>query len=271
MNYSNNDSIMTENCLYLLHPQPLATLLYATPEWVIAQATKGYTGVYTDDAMGTDEQDKFWRELGDTKLKGPLEMANTFWLIEDVTRAFTHQLARYRLGVSMVQESMRFSKQDKKLAHIMVPSNIVNNSSGLEQFVDSCETAMQTYHTMTATPGINIEDARAILPTHICTRLYLNVNLSALAHIYDQRYCCQAQGSNLDEQGEWKQIVTQMKEELVAHGYNHYAATLAAPWENPLCVSCGFGASFDRPCTYANKFSNNLEALAKKAGMLSVY
>lgn len=254
------DQIVTENCVYLLGPKPKATLIEATPEWVVAQAVKGYTGVYNNEAMSIDEQHAFWDELGSTKLKGPLEMAQTFWLIEDVTRAFTHQLARYRIGTSMVQESQRFSKQSAGKARIMVPVNTVRGLSTLEEavapvslesFIDTCELMMQEYHTRVAAGG-DIQDARAILPTHICTRLYLSVNVASLAHIYNQRQCCQAQ------HGEWTDITVQMRSQLDANGYQHYAGTLQAPWEDPNCITCGFGANFDRPCQFKEKFEQNL-------------
>lgn len=253
--------IQTELCTYLLHAQPKVTLLDATPEWVVAQATKGYTGHYSPEALSPREQAQFWEELGNTKLKGPLEMASTFWLIEDVTRAFTHQFARYRIGVSTVQESQRFSKQVGANAKIMVPSRVVNNAGELESFIEGCETMMHTYYAMLDAGNVQVQDARGILPTNICTRLYTSISVPALKHIYEQRYCCQAQDSGAGEQGEWKQVVRQMKEQLVLKGRPHYAALLEAPWENPQCTNCGFGASFDRPCSYQDKFDANLRKL----------
>lgn len=253
--------MQTDLCSYIVRPQPKVTLLNATPEWVVAQATKGYTGVYTATPISLEEQNKFWQELGDTKLKGPLEMATTFWLIEDVTRAFTHQFARYRIGVSMVQESQRFSKQVGKLARIMIPDRVVNNSSAMEEYVESCETAMRAYYAMLDAEGVETQDARGLLPTNICTRLYTTIAMTGLAHMYEQRHCCQAQDSGAGENGEWKQVVQMFKRELQHQGYYHYANTLKAPWEDPRCTNCGFGASFDRPCSYQGKFDSNLVKL----------
>jgi flavin-dependent thymidylate synthase len=257
------NTIETESCTYILTPTPKVTLLQATPEWVVAQATKGYTGHYSAEPLTLEEQEEFWAELGATKLKGPMEMANTFWLIEDVTRAFTHQFARYRLGVSFVQESQRFSRQVGKLARIAVPTNIANSSSDLESFIEGCETAMRTYHTL-LDGGMATQDARAILPTHICTRLYAMISMKSLVHIYDQRQCCQAQNSGKGEKGEWRQLVDQMKQQLEANNFPHYAAALIAPWEDPRCTSCGFGAQFDRKCSFADKFAKNLENLYRE-------
>lgn len=258
------EQVRATNALYLLGAQPKAHLLNATPEWVVAQAVMGYTGVFQAEPLTKDQQDEYWKELGATKLKGPLEMANTFWMVENVTRAFTHQLARYRLGTSMVQESQRFSiqvaEQDLSkgnLAKIMVPAKVVSTGQ-METFIDTCELAMEEYHRLIA-GGADIQDARSVLPTHICTRLYLSVNMAALAHIYEQRSCCQTQGSG--DKGEWELVVKQMKTQLHEQGFKHYAATLIAPWENKNCVTCGFGANFDRPCRNQYLFDANLDAL----------
>ena len=137
----------------------------------------------------------------------------------------------------------------------MIPSKVVT-SEEYENFVEASEIAMSTYHSMTAS-GIAVQDARAILPTHICTRLYLNVSILTLAHIYEQRSCCQAQ------EGEWESVILQAKAELQEKGFPHYAASLKAPWEDKKCVSCGFGASFDRPCKNQRKFDQNLVDLVK--------
>lgn len=251
--------IQTEFAKYLLGPQPKATLLHATPEAYIAQATMGYTGVYQATPLTQAQQETYWRELGETKLKGPLEMATTFWLVENVTRAFTHQLARYRLGTSMVQESQRFIVQATYEVHdphntaiIMIPTATIT-AGRIEEFIEKCDLAMSEYHSQIH-EGVPVQDARALLPTHICTRLYLSVNLAALAHIYEQRTCCQAQ------HGEWSEVVSQFRNQLKDKGFPHYANTLTTPWQNPNCITCGFGANFDRPCKYQGMFDANLDA-----------
>lgn len=245
--------IKTEHASYLKGPQPKVTLLHATPEWVVAQATKGYAGVYNAYPMDEDEQAQYFKELGDTALKGPLEMATTFWLIEQVTRGFTHQLTRYRIGTSEVQESMRFSVQDRDRAQIMIPRAIDMDDDAEESYIDVAEAAMDFYQESVAN-GMPAEDARAILPTNICTRLYFSCNVKALAHIYRQRACCQAQ------HGEWQSVIRQMRQALYEQGFKHYAYALMAPWEDKNCITCGFGASFDRPCKHKHLFDANLDA-----------
>jgi thymidylate synthase ThyX len=244
---------------YLLGAQPIVTLLYATPEWIVAQATKGYTGHYAAEALSAEEVKEFWNELGATKLKEPLAMAQAFFLIQDVTRAFTHQIARYRLGINIVQESQRFSLQDKHKATIVIPQNYCKNNTLVEEFIDICEQNMAHYHAA-IDAGLAVQDARAILPTHICTRLYVNASILTLAHIYEQRSCCQAQ------EGEWEEVISQIKCALRQQGFTQYSNVLRAPWETKTCISCGFGASFDRPCAYQSKFEQNLHKINAEKG-----
>lgn len=250
-----------DSITFLFGAQPEVRLLYATPTWVPAMATKGYTGNYSGN-INRDEEQKFWEDLGNTKLKTPLEMANTFWLLGNVTRAFTHQLARYRQGVAIVQESQRFVVQGggfEELGHnnrpiVLIPNNIARDQSKVENYCEAVENAFNAYWEVIRA-GTPVEDARNLLPTATCTRLYLSVNMRTLAHIYEQRACCQAQ------QEEWSIVLEMMKYELAMGGFHQYEKQLIAPWEDPNCISCGFGASFDRPCTNQALFNANLEAL----------
>jgi hypothetical protein len=250
---------------FLMRPQPKVTLLHATPEWLVAVTTQGYTGKFST-SMTAEEVDEFWRELGNTKLKAPLEMANTVWLLEDVTRSFTHQLVRYRTA-SVVQESLRFSVQDANKAGVMVPASFLRDASTLEDYCNTAEESFRAYDRIIEA-GHPVQDARAILPHNTCTRLYFGVDMRTLAHIAEQRYCCQAQGSGAGESGEWTSVMDQMKEQLLQAGFSYYAAQFKAPWESPSCVSCGFGASFDRPCSYQDKFDFNLAHQAIERGIV---
>lgn len=248
---------------FLYGPAPKVTLLHATPEWIVPTTTRGYTGVYSPEIEGW-EVEKFWDELGATKLKAPLEMANTVWLIEDVTRSFTHQIVRYRTA-SVVQESLRFSIQDGYKAVVMVPETVLRDPVQMENFCEATEAAFEEYQYMIGI-GIPVQDARSVLPHGTCTRLFFGVDVRTLVHIYDQRMCCQAQGSGAGESGEWTSVMGQMRGQLAEKGFPNYAMQLKAPWEDPLCIDCHFGASFDRACSYKDRFSENLTRLIRERG-----
>lgn len=94
---------------------PRVFLLAATadPLGVIAAAAELYTGgVVHDLAEVTHAQRKTWlAELQKTKIKAPLEFVQFHFLIEGVTRGFTHQLVRQRTA-TFVQESLRFAVKE---------------------------------------------------------------------------------------------------------------------------------------------------------------
>lgn len=249
---------------FLFGPRPEVTLINATPQSVVALMTRGYTGNYSA-TITPEEELQFFRELGNTKLKAPLEAAQVCFLLEDVTRSFTHQIVRYRTA-KIVQESLRFSiqvseqEQSGNRAKVMVPQSVMDSGSeALEDYCLSCENAFRSYWTAIES-GVPTQDARGLLPHNTCTRMFISLDVKTLAHIAEQRYCCQAQGSGAGESGEWTSVVEQMKESLKENGFWYYADQMRAPWEDPECTNCGFGASFDRPCSYQHKFFANLKA-----------
>ena len=91
---------------------PQVTLLSATPDPLgsIAAMAKIYKGevVRDIDELTEDERRHYWDELTKTHLKAPWESVDFHFLIEGVTRAFTHQNgqtthSRVRTGVAEVR------------------------------------------------------------------------------------------------------------------------------------------------------------------------
>ncbi len=242
---------------FFRRPEPEVSLVGLSDSRIVALATRGYSGKF-GVAISPEEVDEFWRELELTKLKTPLEMVHATFLFGNVTRSFTHQLARYRLGTSLVQESMRFSVQSD--ARILIPARIMaSEDTELEEFMDATEASMRGYWAAIHA-GIPTQDARAMLPHAITTRVFVQFSMLTLANVYRQRACCQAQ------EGEWEIVVSEMKNLIEEHDPK-LASVLRAPWEDPSCISCGFGASFDRPCTNQAKFDANLRALLAQRAM----
>jgi len=250
---------MSTNDIRFIGPSEPATvhLLDFTNQDLIATVTRGYAGIFLP-SVSEEECKVFWEELGATKLKAPLEFGSATFLLENVTRAFTHQIVRYRLGTAFVQESLRFSFQGEggNQPVVRVPANIWNNSQASEEFMSAAEEAFNVYRVLVVdSPGVNVEDARGILPTNTCTRLYFHVSYAALVHIYTQRMCCQAQSE------EWTPVMQQMKT-LIGEVAPKVAELMVGPWEDPRNASCGFGASFDRPCKNQEAFNANARRIA---------
>ena len=209
----------------------------------LAVVTRGYSQVYCEN-IGAEEQADMLAQLQRTALKGPLEFIQTIWLIKGVTRSFTHQLVRYRIGTEFVQESLRFS--DKSEPEFLVPPTVSADVNLLKRYKLTATEAVLGYRTLIG-KGISTEDARGLLPHSILTNVFFGCSLATFCHLFEQRTCCQAQ------HGEWTPLVKSMREQL-PEGLRRF---VQYPWETGK-PSCGFGASFDRPCKYADLFKVGL-------------
>jgi thymidylate synthase ThyX len=91
---------------------PTVTLLSATadPLGVIAAVCAMYEGrvVRSLSEVSHAQRQKYVRELMKTHLKAPLEFVQFHFVIDGVTRAFTHQMVRQRTA-TYAQESLRFA------------------------------------------------------------------------------------------------------------------------------------------------------------------
>jgi thymidylate synthase (FAD) len=199
---------------------------------LLATITRGYKQVYSPHPPTGEERAELLEDIRRTKLRSPLEFINTIWLITGVTRAFTHQLVRYRIGTQFVQESMRFA--DKREAQVLLTPELTGSARG--EFMETAQEAFAAYSRM-LDAKVPIQAARGILPHHTLTSVFFGCSLATLAHIYEQRMCCQAQHH------EWPGVVQQMKAALPLE----LQAFIPAPWESGK-PDCGFGATFDRPC-----------------------
>lgn len=95
---------------------PKVYLLNMTPDplGAIAAACKGYEGRFVHDLSEiTDEERlRYFEQVQKTHLRAPFEFVHFHFLIEGVTRGFTHQMVRQRTA-TYVQESTRFAVKDQ--------------------------------------------------------------------------------------------------------------------------------------------------------------
>ena len=213
------------------------------PEDAIYFLTRAYKGIYrlnyTQEDIDKYPQNQAFEDIKNTKLQTPLEMINTTWLLTDVSRAFTHQLVRYRVGTAYIQESMRFLGM--KTVFKILMTHIKKNSPSADAYMTACTTALDAYVDMLG-HDIADQDARGVLPTNILTNIYFHCSLRTLQGIFPQRLCCQAQ------QGEWQPILRSMRELIAEKMGTKLASLLEAPYERG--EDCGYRASFDRPCVW---------------------
>jgi flavin-dependent thymidylate synthase len=236
---------------------PKVYLLSATPDPLgsVAAMSMMYEGkVVRDLADVTDEQRRhYWEESFKTHLKAPWESIDLHFLVEGVTRAFTHQMVRQRTAV-FAQESMRFAVKEKIAAR---PGPLLGQDEMMKEvWDDTMESVWAAYQHMIAN-GIPAEEARGILPHDTLTRLHYKTNLRNLADHLGNRLCTQAQF-------EWRLVASQLRGAIRDYGYRMMTGMTAADagWQfeliaqseifQPVCYAmgrCPFNADFDRGCT----------------------
>jgi flavin-dependent thymidylate synthase len=235
---------------------PVVTLLSATadPLGEIASLCGIYEGRVVHSLSDvTDEQRR--TALADmqlSKLSGPLEAVQFHFLIENVTRAWTHQAVRNRFAF-FAQESMRFAVVEDWADRMPIPISIQTDSRQLiwEQAVDA---ASEAYMAL-VNSGVPAEDARALMPHGITTRLHMVVSLRSLLTEAGKRLCTQAQF-------EWRVVVAGMVNAIRQRecSWDTWQFDEISDILRPVCYAegkCGFMASMDRGCTIRERVDAN--------------
>jgi flavin-dependent thymidylate synthase len=132
------------------------------------------------------------------------EFMHYTFMIESVTRAFTHQLVRTRTA-SFAQQTMRVLNV-KGWDYHTGPS-VSCNENLTAQYVDSMDAIAADYDRLIE-GGAAVEDARGVLPTNILTNIVMGVNMRTMAEMIYKR-------SSSRTQGEYREVLEAMKTEVL--------------------------------------------------------
>ena len=209
------------------------------PISTLIKTTRGYSGVHSSFPPSDEDRDKFLDDIQKTPLGTPLEMINIVLLITGIPRSTTHQLVRTRIGASVVQESTRFLGSKSRYDFLVTKENM---NLG-EEYYDACAEAISNYERFLHL-GMSNQDARLILPHSIMTNLFWGISLKTLMYVYRQRVCCNAETSV------WVPLMLQIKDVIGRKYSTVIADMLKSNVEEE--KSCGYDASFDRPCHWSN-------------------
>lgn len=258
---------------------PRVFLLSATPDPLgnIAADMRMYRGdpVYDLNEIDDDQRRWAWEEVMKTHLNTPLEGVTLKFMIEAVTRSFTHQMVRQRVGAYYVQESLRFAVKRGIAKECALPPSIIDFSSyageplvrrdeDLLSIYSLWQNAVQdisdAYERLIAL-GVPAEDARGLLPHCVTTRIIYTTNLRALFEHAGNRLCTQAQF-------EWRAVFMGMMQAIrnmrrvqrlsykgTVHDDGWQWELIAQPRPNsftPICYrlgKCAFMSQLDRGCT----------------------
>jgi flavin-dependent thymidylate synthase len=268
----------------------------ADPLGAIAAACKMYKGeVVRDLATVTDrERWDYLEQVLKTRLQMPFETVQFHFLLEGVTRSFTHQLVRQRTA-AYAQESLRFAVIEDGLSdRVALPPSLVGVSlrgTGYEPWVRG-EAAMpleldafgrltdeqknlvdwylaiktvESAYGSSVNRGMPAEDARGLLPHNVTTRVHYITNLRGLLDHAGNRLCTQAQF-------EWRLVFSRIAEAVRGYDINPDADRYDdnSRWQyealaelfRPICYAtgkCEFKADFDRACSIRNRVQANAD------------
>jgi flavin-dependent thymidylate synthase len=252
-----------DSAMYSAEPMegahPRVYLLMATPDpmGAIAAACMMYEGkvarTLLDNSLADDMRRHYWEQAKKTHLKAPLEFVDLHFMIEGVTRAFTHQMVRQRTAV-YAQESLRFAVKEDMADAVALPPSLHRgevDERAMEIWTKAVEAADEAYQLL-VNMGVPAEDARGLLPHNVTTRLHYKTNLRNLLDHAGNRLCTQAQF-------EWRWVFNELVKAI--HDYEGYG-TQWNKWQfehiatdnvfKPVCFElghCPLTASFDRGCT----------------------
>jgi flavin-dependent thymidylate synthase len=228
--------------------RPTVTLLNATPDPLGSLAA--LCGIYEGKIVRRltdvtdDDREAAWKAMRETVLNGPLESIQFHFLIEGVTRAFTHQAVRNRFSF-FAQESMRFAVVDEEqwlhrqayppsLAAEPVRSielmereeagDVRSDVPGHYKYMspeerdyaqkrdawdDAILVSQQAYQHLVAA-GVPAEEARGIMPHSMTTRYHWVVSIRTLLGEAGKRLCTQAQF-------EWRVVMAEVVKAMRAY------------------------------------------------------
>ena len=132
-----------------------------------------------------------------------LEHLPLTFLIEDVSRALTHQLVRHRIA-SYSQQSQRYAQVKTGDRDWYVFPQTIAESDYTFAYTDMMDKIAELYFTM-CEAGIPNEDARMILPNACFTSIIVTMNARSLVEQCSKRLCNRAQW-------EIRELYTQMVE-----------------------------------------------------------
>jgi len=172
--------------------------------------------------MSKEEVDKELRYVFGT-IASSWEFVDYIFLIAGVSRGFSHELIRTRQA-SYAQQSMRAVNM-KNFDYISTGK--CESDKDMSEYYDSAMGCINESYNELIQMGADIQDARGILPTNICTNIMMKINLRSLSNLMNDRLCFRASG-------EYQDVAKEMKKKVLE----------VHPWAKPVlqvnCVQYGF-------------------------------
>ena len=159
-----------------------------------------------DERITREEMLRFIADRMEVGHNSPLEQVWFEYSIAGVSRAFSHQFVRHRMGISFEQQSQRYVTFKGGEFPYVVPESI--RRRGFQPRVDAEYDRLAALYDEMVQAGVPAEDARFILPNATQTNFKVTVNFLELLHIADLRLCTRAQW-------EFRKVVAMMRAEVM--------------------------------------------------------
>ena len=165
-----------------------------------------------DRPVDADEMLEFVERRMRTAHTSPLEHVNFTFAISGVSRVFSHQLVRHRAGVSVAQQSGRYTDPIELgvFQYVHPKSATFDGTHGTSLTEHAFKTGLRDtliqYQALVQS-GVPREDARFILPGCQATNMVITINFAALLHMADLRLCTAAQW-------EYRKVMALMRAEV---------------------------------------------------------
>ncbi|GBD24497.1 Flavin-dependent thymidylate synthase [bacterium HR29] len=187
-------------------PDPLRSLYLAYRTCYSQLTPQELARRIESERISREEMARFVEERLKTGHVSPLEQVWFEFLISGVSRAFSHQFVRHRVGVSVEQQSQRYVTYKGGRFPYVTPESVV--AAGKRGAFDALMARIGEVYEELVQAGVPAEDARFVLPNATATNLKVTVNFAALLHMGDLRLCTRAQW-------EFRRVVAKMRAEVM--------------------------------------------------------
>lgn len=153
------------------------------------------TGLADIKAWPEEKKTEELRYMRNT-IQSSWEFVDYVFLIADVTRAFTHQLVRHRVGTGFAQQAQR-AVDMSGFTYETGESVFANGKDAVDIYEGAMFDINQAYQNLVE-EGVKPQDARGVLPTNIHTNIVFKANLRTLHDMALKRLCVKAQGEFQD-------------------------------------------------------------------------
>lgn len=133
------------------------------------------------------------------------EFVNYSFIIQNVTRGFTHQFVRTRQG-SYAQQTMRILEM-AEFSYRIPPRIAQAGGELLEVYIETMEHIQHGYDRMIELKA-EVEDARGVLPTNIHTNIACKFNLRTMSELARSR-------TGTRTQDEYREVLDMMLDEIL--------------------------------------------------------